>query len=384
MNIPILILTMLFLTAGFVYSDEPYNISFVSELMYSGLYDDVKVVGELAYCANGYGLVIIDVSDKNNPVEVAHIPTPGFTHGVFVLDDICYLTDSEAGLMIFDVDDPESPQLIGVCDDPPSALRVWVEDDYAYVTNNRSDVNNIISVENPADPQEVAVIDDFSSLNVVVEGRYAYFSDWRHNRVMAAYIRDPENPRMVDNIVLDRFYPWGITVNNERLFVCSGGLIILSIREPRNLRVIGEAQWGARTINIEDNYAFLCGGSVTVLDISDLGDIRRIARHAHPRTLGVDSEADDIVGGSVFNEGYVYNCLGYEGVCIFDVRDPEHPRDVGLFQNPTYARDIELGDGYAYVCGRFGRFLVFTIEDPRNPELFYEVELDSEWVDRDR
>ena len=381
MNRAGLILTILFLTAGFAYAAEPFNISFVSELMYSGLYDDVKVVGELAYCANGYGLVIIDVSDQDNPVEVSHIPTPGFTHGVFVQNDICYLTDSETGLMIFDIDDPESPQLIGVCDDPPSALRVWVDGDYAYVTNSRNSDNNVISVEDPANPHEVAVINDaVYCTDVVVDGRYAYFSSSRHNRVMAVYIGDPENPRVVDNFILDRINPRAITVHNERLFVSGSDLKILSIREPRNLRVIGEAQWGSRSINIEDNYAFLCGGGVVVLDISDLGNIRRITYWAHPLTPGVDPETDDIVGGSVLHASYIYTCYGYDGVNIYNVRDPEHPRGSGRYHNPTFTRDVELGDGYAYVCGKFGRFLVFSLEDPRNPELFAEVELDSEWV----
>ncbi|MDP8239779.1 MAG: T9SS type A sorting domain-containing protein [Candidatus Hatepunaea meridiana] len=379
-RVGLLILISLIVT-GIAHSSEPFNITPVSELMYSGLYDGIRVVDDLAYCANGYGLVIIDVSDPDNPVEAAHIPTPGFTHGVFVQDDICYLTDSEAGLMIFDVDDPESPQLIGVCDDPPSALKVWVDGDYAYVTNYRNSENNIISVEDLTNPHEVAVINDaVYCTDVVVDGRYAYFSSQLHNRVMAVYIRDPENPRVVDNIILQGVHPGVIKVYNERLFVSGWDFKILSIREPRNLRVIGEHEQGSASVSVNGNYAFLCGGCLIVYDISDLGDIRRVTGHYHPFPPGVYPENDDIVGGSVFSGGYVYNCLGYAGVCIFDVRDPEHPRDVGLFQNPTYAKDIELGDEYAYVCGKFGRFLVFSMEDPSNPELFSEVELDSEWV----
>ena len=70
MNKAILITAFLLLAAGSSTGSDSLNITFVHEIRYSGYYEDVKVAGDIAYCANGYGLVVLDVVDT--PSEVVY------------------------------------------------------------------------------------------------------------------------------------------------------------------------------------------------------------------------------------------------------------------------------------------------------------------------
>jgi len=51
-------------------------------------FNDVKTVGDIAYTATRYGLVLMDVSDKHNPVVHSRIETNGIGLDVVVRDTL--------------------------------------------------------------------------------------------------------------------------------------------------------------------------------------------------------------------------------------------------------------------------------------------------------
>jgi len=88
----------------------------------------------------GLGLAIIDVSDPTNPFIVSNLYGPivgGATkcQGVDIQGDTVYMVTVQNGLWQIDVSDKQNPVQIGYCDTPGAALNVKVRGKFAYVAD---------------------------------------------------------------------------------------------------------------------------------------------------------------------------------------------------------------------------------------------------------
>ncbi len=386
MNRARLIPTILFLIAGFATASDSLNITFVHEIRYSGYYKDLKVSGDEAYCANGYGLVVLDISDPDNPTEISHVPTPGTTRCVNIRDNLCFLTDSEAGLMIFNISNPENPELLGTCDAPRSAYWLWVDGDVAYVTNgDHVSETNVISVEDPTDPTAITMFRNHGGDKITVHNGYCYIGTG--HGVYAWDISDPEHPEEIGFFEYDSpdYSEDGhdLTIHDGHLFAdCLAE--VLSIERPDSMYVAGryDGNGGGESVTFSGDLAFCWNRGIRLYDISDLGNIRRpqYSRISHD----VPNWDHDIGGtGSVYWDGYVIGCLGYVGIDIYDVsRAGEEPMELaGCIGDPSYTRAILINGEYCYAAGKIGRFFVYYIENPRGPELVREL---NYWEEMER
>lgn len=88
-----------------------------------------------AYIADGRaGLVIIDVSDSENPTFVSQYDTPQYANDIFILGDHAYIADAEAGLQVINISNPDEPVYYGSIE-TSYAYGVYIRDDYIYVTD---------------------------------------------------------------------------------------------------------------------------------------------------------------------------------------------------------------------------------------------------------
>jgi hypothetical protein len=123
----------------------------------AGSTNDVRVVGGLAYVANGSaGLRVIDVSDPTDPFQVGSFDTPGSARAVAVAGGLAYVADDSAGLRILDVSDPSAPFEVGSFATPGIAQDVAVNGTLAYVAAGVSGLR-VLNVSNPAAPTSVRV-----------------------------------------------------------------------------------------------------------------------------------------------------------------------------------------------------------------------------------
>ena len=89
-----LIFIIILFVATTIFAQPNGGISFVSEAMVTGNYEDVKVVEDLLYCANRYGVVVYDLADwdpEDPPIEAARFPTVGTAYGLFIQDSLCFV-----------------------------------------------------------------------------------------------------------------------------------------------------------------------------------------------------------------------------------------------------------------------------------------------------
>lgn len=74
---------------------------------------DVCISGDYAYVADWTkGLRVIDVSDRENLVEVGFIDTTGNSQNVFISDTIAYLANGRDGVFLINISNPENPETV--------------------------------------------------------------------------------------------------------------------------------------------------------------------------------------------------------------------------------------------------------------------------------
>ena len=165
-------------------------------------------------------IVILDVSDIENPVEVGSIPSNARQLGMSVVGNIIYLASSNSlysynfsdlqdihrvgfysnddlelgglsiseevvyvagdvgGFRAISISDPENLEEIGVYDPPCLSMRITHNNEHAYVLDT-DECLRIVDVSDPEAPQEVATIPDQEIKSVVVSGDLAYLAKRR-------------------------------------------------------------------------------------------------------------------------------------------------------------------------------------------------------------
>ncbi len=106
----------------FIYEiDNDYNLTLVSE--YSDLSSNIGGVfvenNHAFLAARDYGLIVLDVSDIENPVLASSYETGGGSiyeyggYNIYLENNIVYMSDYNDGLLVFDGSDPNNPIAIG-------------------------------------------------------------------------------------------------------------------------------------------------------------------------------------------------------------------------------------------------------------------------------
>jgi len=183
---------------------DPANMVLVSEFDpdYEYTYIHCSYVrGNIAYLAGCHRLIIIDVTDKTNPIELSHSQSQfEDTRGIWVEGNVAYVPDfMDAVFGIFDVTNPIAPNLISATE----LYTYWSHyfmsrDNYVYIANGH--FIRIIDTENPSQP---VVVDSISGFNQAVttflHNNNLFVAD--HELGLFVYgIGDPAHP------VLEGFY----------------------------------------------------------------------------------------------------------------------------------------------------------------------------------
>lgn len=145
------------------------------------IYNDVKLVegpNAARYAivgSNLRGAVVIDVSDPDNPAEVAQFPPPPAgeqtvnVHTLFIDGSRAYLANTTiGGLDIFDVSDPASPQRLGQWVHPMIDIQgglvhdLFVRDGRAFLNYWNLGMVILDTQADPADPTVVGIFDSYA------------------------------------------------------------------------------------------------------------------------------------------------------------------------------------------------------------------------------
>ena len=302
-------LLLILIAAGAVGALESQNIEFIGCL--PGVVNEVQVVGDLAYCAAGSGLMILDVADGAVPRQLGFFPLPDYASNVFVTGQYAYVCDEDAGLRIVDVQDPSAPFEVSYINTPDQVLDVQVHDGIAYLVDHDTGLR-IVDVSDPAAPVHLGTCDPYATYEGLdVEGDIVYLAAY-FGGVRIIDASDLNNP--VEIAVFDR--------------VC-----------------------GSKDVAVADGYAYVpCSSDLYVVDVSNPALPVQVGFYEH---ASWDSSQDIELEGS-----YAYVSHLGDGVCIIDVSDPIAPAFAGFHETYGYSFGLDVQGGIVYAAACFGALLV--------------------------
>ena len=199
----------------FIDVSDPADMRKVAEVRTPGPAVDIKIAGDLAVVGvqqldADFGLLILDISDPENPVEVSRLEEPGWggvhnlfiqgdrlylahmhspglsivdisdpaapvvsgswrhengfsnlTHDIFIRDNVAVVSDYDSGLILLDVTEPDAPALLAELSFPEGIHSAWAEGDYVYCNQEFGGWERRLHVVDIADPGQPELIHSF-------------------------------------------------------------------------------------------------------------------------------------------------------------------------------------------------------------------------------
>lgn len=339
-------------------------IDYLSYMRMFATFDSLEHVSRFAidenliYMAGGYSDYRLEVGDISIPAAAEVIggtTIPGRVSGVAVSFPWVYLTSEIAGgVLIVDVSDPANPQYTGMVNTPGDAEDIAVSGDYSYVADGVAGLQ-IIKLS-PSPHIEVTVDTPGIARDVAIRGNYAYVADSSGFLV----VRVDLFPQIVGEI--SGAGGSGIVVSGDFAYLCSGSLRVIDISTPEEPQVVGSHpidSYYVDDVAIQEPYIFVGGIMLDVFDVSIPNSPQILAT----LTTGGGS-CLATAGHHVFS-----NWDDSRGLLAVDFSSVEVPPVLAALELPGAGRDVFLRDGYAYVAMADSGLQILDVSDPADPQL---------------
>jgi pimeloyl-ACP methyl ester carboxylesterase len=243
---------------------------------WGGAFNGVQVVGNYAYIAKSYGLLILDISDPTKPIQLSNFYlASGSAMDVEVVGDQAFVADEYGGLVIIDVSNPAAPSRLGSFDTSGYAWDVEVVGDQAFVADDYGGLV-IIDVSNPAAPSRLGSFDTTGyALEVQVVGDQAFVADY-YGGLVIIDVSNPAAPSRLGSIDTTG-YAMDVEVVGDQAFVADydggGGLVIIDVSNPAAPSRLGSFDTTGYALDVEvvGDQAFVADGDggLVIIDVSD-------------------------------------------------------------------------------------------------------------------
>ncbi|KCZ72838.1 hypothetical protein ANME2D_01273 [Candidatus Methanoperedens nitroreducens] len=325
------------------------------------------------YIANTKRLVILDISSPSSPVMVSYIEPltskSAQLRDVEIKGNYAFLSAPGAGVLVVDISDKKNPVLaaklkLGGYNRP---RRLTTSDNYLYVameSDNRLDIIDITDPVNPSIRGSWSADSGNSSLSgVAVEGKYAYVAEY-HKGVHVVDISDPENPIGVTKLMGINANDIKILDNYAYVSVRYQGFDIIDISNPPDIKIIGKGtgiKGYIEGIFPTSRYTFVAAESKGLV-IYDTSDVKEPGLMV---TIPVVGGADSVA----LKDNYLYIGAHNDGVWVVDVSNPAEPREVAFINSGGRNEGVEIQGNYLFAASDWGGLNTIDITDPENPEL---------------
>lgn len=250
----------------------------------------------------GPDVVLVDDSDRYQPVIRGNYSTPGSGSAGQFVDSLLYLVAGSPGIDIINVADPDDPVLLGTIA-LTNPQDVAVRDTLVFAVGETEFV--ISDASDPTAPRELARESiPYMGRSIVLYNHYAVISDGSSTRNLDIYdIADPEAPTFVGRY--SNGCPLGAVaiINNSAVWSCfTDGIVIVDLSDPTNPHAA--------------SYLLMDGAPADVCSIGP----------------------------------YAIVACDVPGLAMVDVSNPELPVLVGTCETPGYAFGVAADSEYIYVA----------------------------------
>ena len=276
--------------------NNPANLMLRGSFVNCGSNDYFEIDGNYCYVLDrSYGIIIINISDINNPQQVGFISTINYSLSMYfscicVEDDYLYLSNTNE-LWIFNVSSPSNPIEIGFYEGVAtgeSAMAIY--DNYLFASNGYGpNVINILDISDPANAVIVGTIDQYAD-KLKVFGSYLFAKNG--NELNIYRISVPENPVLLTTYSsgwLSDFYFDGIYLYTAE---SADGLKIIDFSDPANPVEVGcYGVISCMNVNVQNGYAYVNDSGFRVLNVTDPGNIFEVGYYnTNTNNIEVDGE----------------------------------------------------------------------------------------------
>ena len=361
----LLITIMALLSISFqAYAQDIYAIP-ICDFYESGDYVAFVSQGDYGYAATRYGFKVYDISDRDNPLELANIPTNGICNNLAVKDDYAFISDSEDGVLVYDISDPVNP-IFKDSINPAGTVRTICPYNSEYFFATEEDFGlDIIDYSNP---------ENLSIANHIYPGGMVFdavvYDHWLYLSIgiagIAVYdIQQPASPefQMIWNT---------LGGNTKGLHVYPDGSHLLAADFYNGTHILDlEFPWiPTHVATIQDTVGFIS------LDVCG-GDGFGVTSYAHQGISSFDLDGtllDYYYSGwsttTLMNiDEYTYLCRQDSGLMVFNCEDPSNILLSSHLKEPFRPTMMHMNDDILYLGGMSGGVHVVDVSVPSNPQI---------------
>lgn len=258
------------------------NLTLVGSASISGSNDpsQVDIVIDTAYVGGTRGLAIVNIADKENPVEISNLINESEVleiNCVRVRGDYCYITTGGDYFSAIDISDPNNPALASYIAgaenylDAPHGFQL--RGNYAYIAVGTSDALTIIDISDPTSVKKAGHLTDpyvGGANDVKLSGDYAFVTSADKYCLTVVDISDPAAPVKVTSLQDIHYFlqPRRLKIVGDYAFVVQwcdtyGGFTIVDISTPTNPRIVSKLTGAANKfylphhIDVNGDYAYI-------------------------------------------------------------------------------------------------------------------------------
>ncbi|RKU28699.1 hypothetical protein C6497_08030 [Candidatus Poribacteria bacterium] len=291
-------------------------------------------------------LHIINVDVPAEPKPITTLNTPGLASSIYRTQDFLYLTDIHAGFHIVNIRNPFKPELITSHPTNGSAnsLSLWKTDtseEYVYIADGLGGIQTF-EITDPYSPKWLThydaggIVYDLDITNN--ESRIAIANGKAGLKVME--LSDPYTGSVIQDLPSNHeLGTLCVTLTEDLAFTgFEDGMEVVDITSG-DILVRINTKHPVSEIELIGDYAYLCAGSLIVVDISNI-ELSRIVSNRN-------------LNGSVYkidhNNTHAYIAALEGGVHILDISNPSLPRPIHHFQTEGAATNVTLSDDFIYI-----------------------------------
>ncbi len=408
--------------------DEVYSVTVSNDVLYVGGRD-----------AGQGTLWVLSISDPGEPVLMSALNVTNMSSwgimGLAVADDHLYAQAWKSGtnFFVWDISLAANPSQIHSSNRPGSGgYDILVDGPLAWVTCGNAGLR-AYDVENPAQPQAVAVVSAALARSLSKIGDYLYFADSGPSYgvetgvISGLKVFDVSNlasPVLKKNDGSSLKVPLEMKNDGEHLFIGdnSGGLKVIDVSvDPLNTTatILGGSARNSTSLGSDDKlYVLRWPDKLETIDVTDMAapslvatyqeagivhgqgevvwrdDHLYIANYNLPfRVFDATDPLDLSLAGSLelggignavaLVDSYAWVAMNSGEIRILEISTPELPEQVGTLPGPDGAnsRRIEFGGNYAFVAHGQAGAGIYGIVDPTQPELLGIIPADHQILD---